>query len=273
MPELPEVETVCRGLRPKLVGRKIVSIRYHRPNLRFPFPKQLPKRAANLTITDVTRHSKYILIHLSDKSRILLHLGMSGRLSFHPAKSYTRDTHDHVVITLNRGPLLIFNDARRFGVLDDILPHRSHRLLDTLGLDPFDPTLTPAQLHDMASRLRCDLKAFLMNQKYIAGLGNIYVSEALFRARLLPTRIANRLTLAEAKKLLPAIRKTLDAAITAGGSSLRDYVQVDGELGYFQDKHLVYGREDQPCPRCKTPITRIIQAGRSSFMCEGCQKQ
>lgn len=272
MPELPEVETVCRGLLPKLKGRKIVSIRYHRPNLRFPLPKQLPKRAANLTITDVTRASKYILIHLSDKSRILLHLGMSGRLFFHAAKSYTRDTHDHVVITLDRGPLLVFNDARRFGVLDDIPPNQSHRLLDTLGLDPFDPALTPVRLHQMTSKLRCDLKAFLMNQKYIAGLGNIYVSEALFRAHILPTRIAHTLTLTEAKKLVPAIRKTLDAAITAGGSSLRDYVQVDGELGYFQDKHLVYGREDQPCPRCKTPIIRITQAGRSSFMCDECQQ-
>lgn len=272
MPELPEVETVCRGLRPVLVGRRIAQLKFYRPNLRFALPKKLPQLAKGLRIKEVTRQSKYILLELETGGSILLHLGMSGRLFFTDANEYTHQKHDHVVFTMDRGPLLVFNDARRFGVLDYIPPGKSHKLLDTIGMDPFSDELTPAWLHAKAARLKCDLKAFLMNQKIIAGLGNIYVSEALYRADIWPERIANTLTLAECKKLIPAIRAVLNAALKAGGSSLRDYVQTDGELGFFQDKFKVYDRENKPCPKCRAPILRLVQSGRSTYGCKTCQK-
>ena len=272
MPELPEVETVCRGLRPKLAGQRIAQVTFHRPNLRFPLPKKLPSIAKGQRIKAVKRLSKYILMNLENGGGILLHLGMSGRLYFHDAKTYQRQKHDHVVITLERGPLLVFNDARRFGVLDYIPPNKTHKLLTTIGMDPFDKKLTPQWLHGKAARLKCDLKAFLMNQKIIAGLGNIYVSEALFRAGLWPKRKANTLTIAECKKLIPAIRAVLDAAIKAGGSSLHDYVQADGELGSFQNRFKVYDRDGSPCPSCRQAIVRFVQAGRSSYGCKTCQK-
>jgi formamidopyrimidine-DNA glycosylase len=272
MPELPEVETVTRGLRPKLIGRKITSIELHRANLRFNFPKKLPELTKGRKVKDITRVSKYILIILDNDAQLLLHLGMSGRLSFYDKKSFKRDKHDHVVFSFNKGLMLAFNDARRFGVLDYIAPQSSHLLLKTVGMDPFDKTLTPQWLFEHCSRRTCDMKAFLMNQKIIAGLGNIYVSEALFRAGIWPERTAKKVTLAECKKLVPAIRAVLNEAIKAGGSSLRDYVQVDGELGYFQSKFKVYGREGKPCPVCRKQILRLTQAGRSSFACKHCQK-
>ncbi len=272
MPELPEVETVCRGLRPRLVGRRIKEIKFYRSNLRFALPKKLPQIARGQRIKKIERQSKYIIVTLENGGNILLHLGMSGRLFFSPATPYLHQKHDHVVISMDRGPLLVFNDARRFGVLDYIPPGQSHKLLKAVGLDPFSKELTPTWLHAKAARLKCDLKAFLMNQKIIAGLGNIYVSEALFRAGLWPQRPAHSLTLAECKKLIPAIRAVLKAAIEAGGSSLRDYVQADGELGFFQNKFKVYDRAGRPCPRCKAPIRRLIQAGRSTYACRTCQK-
>lgn len=271
MPELPEVETVCRGLRTKLLKRRIDSITYHRPNLRFVLPKKLPSLARGQRISNITRVSKYILIHLEKGDQILIHLGMSGRLFFQDSDTYKRDKHDHVVLAFDRGPLLIFNDTRRFGVLDYIAVGKSHKLLDNVGIDPFDEALTPAWLHTQCTRRVIDIKAFLMNQKIIAGLGNIYISEALFSAAIKPTRIAKTVTLAECKKLVPAIRKVLEASLKAGGSSLRDYVQTDGELGFFQNKFKVYGREDMTCPRCKTEIVKITQAGRSTYFCSSCQ--
>lgn len=272
MPELPEVETVARGLRPKLVGRKISAVELHRANLRFNFPKKLPELTKGRKITGITRLSKYILIEIDNGAQLLLHLGMSGRLSFYNRKSFKRDKHDHVVFSFDKGPMLAFNDARRFGILDYIAPKATHRLLTHVGMDPFDKALTPQWLFDHCAKRTCDMKAFLMNQKIIAGLGNIYVSEALFRAGIWPERMANKVTLAECKKLVPAIRAVLNAAIKAGGSSLRDYVQVDGELGYFQSKFKVYSRKDQPCPVCRRPILRLTQAGRSSYACKHCQK-
>lgn len=278
MPELPEVETVCRGLRMKIVKRKIASVVFNRPNLRFPLPKNLPEAAKGKTVQSIERLSKYALIALNDGAKILIHLGMSGRLFFHEEKDYTPAKHDHVVFTFEgkakEKPLrLVFNDARRFGVLDYLPPATdTHKLLGTIGVDPFDDALTPAWLMEKLTGRKTPMKNFLMDQKIIAGLGNIYVCEALFRAKISPKRAAGKVTLQEAKKLVTAIRAVLTEAITAGGSSLRDYVQTDGELGYFQSKFRVYGREGGPCTVCKNPITRITQSGRSTFYCAQCQK-
>jgi len=272
MPELPEVETVARGLRKKAVGHTIEKLVLHRSGLRFAFPIHMAMAVEGQKITKISRRSKYILIHLKDGGVILLHLGMSGRLFFHK-DDYTPVKHDHVQFYLDNGTCLIFNDARRFGVLDYLEPkQKQHKLLDNIGTDPFDDTLTPQWLLEKFRKRQTPLKNLLMDQKIIAGLGNIYVCEALFESKLWPARLGSSVTLPEMKKLVPAIHKVLKAAIEAGGSSLRDYVQVDGEMGFFQDKFKTYGREGKPCPRCKTPIERFVQQGRSTFACPNCQK-
>ena len=273
MPELPEVETVCRGLRMKILKKKIVRLEYRRPNLRFPMPKELPSIAAGKNIKAIERISKYIVIVLNDGGKILLHLGMSGRLFFHEEKDYAPAKHDHVILTFPNNVRLVFNDARRFGVLDYLPPKTdAHKLLDTVGLDPFDEKMDAGWLFGKLAKRKTPMKNFLMDQKIIAGLGNIYVCEALFRAKISPKRQAGKVKEAEVVLLVKAIRDVLNEAIKAGGSSLRDYVQTDGELGYFQKAFRVYGREDDPCRNCKTPITRITQSGRSTFYCKTCQK-
>jgi formamidopyrimidine-DNA glycosylase len=272
MPELPEVETVARGLRKHAVGHTIAKVILHRGSLRFPFPIHFTTAVTGQTITKITRASKYILMKLKDGGQILLHLGMSGRLFFHE-DSYTPAKHDHVQFYLDNGSCLIFNDARRFGVMDYLEPgQKTHKLLETLGIDPLSANLTPEFLGDAFQKRKITMKAALMDQRIIAGLGNIYVCEALFRSKIWPERLTNTLTKAEAKKLAPAIVTVLNAAIDAGGSSLRDYVQTDGEMGFFQDKHDVYGREGQPCKKCRTDILRFTQNGRSTFACPHCQK-
>jgi formamidopyrimidine-DNA glycosylase len=272
MPELPEVETVARGLRQKAVGHRIKKLVLHRGSLRFPFPAHLSTEITGQKITGIARKSKYILMQLKDGGQILLHLGMSGRLFFH-ADDYQPVKHDHVQIYLDNGTCLIFNDARRFGVLDYLMPkQKGHKLLDQMGVDPFDETLTPQWLLEKFRTRKTPLKNLLMDQKIIAGLGNIYVCEALFEAKLWPERLGSTVTLAEMKKLVLAIRKVLNAALDAGGSSLRDYIQTTGEMGYFQNEFKVYGREGKACLRDKTPIIRLVQQGRSSFACPHCQK-
>jgi formamidopyrimidine-DNA glycosylase len=272
MPELPEVETVARGLRKKALGHKIKKLVLHRGSLRFPFPPTMAMDVEGQKITSIDRLSKYILMNLKDGGKILLHLGMSGRLFFHD-DDYKPVKHDHVQFYLDNGTCLIFNDARRFGVLDYLPPKtKTHKLLDTIGIDPFDEQLTPQWLLEKFRTRKTPLKNLLMDQKIIAGLGNIYVSEALYEAKLWPERLGSTVTLAEMKKLVPAIRKVLAAAIEAGGSSLRDYIQTDGEMGYFQHNFKVYGREGKPCLRDKAPIIRLIQQGRSTFACPDCQK-
>jgi formamidopyrimidine-DNA glycosylase len=277
MPELPEVETVCRGLAKELIGHVIHGVALRRATLRFPMPPFIHDLVEGAKVKTITRHSKYALIHLDQGGVIIIHLGMTGRMVFMPYGAEPQK-HDHVIFfygtrTTQKPKQLFFNDARRFGVLDyttqDVL--MEHPLLRHLGIDPFDPDFTPVWLEARLQKRKGPIKQALMDQKLIAGLGNIYVCEALFAARVSPERPANQLTRSEIVALVKGIRKVLLAAIEAGGSSLRDYVQADGNLGYFQTKFKVYGHEGEACSRCKEMIARIVQSGRSSFYCPSCQ--
>lgn len=274
MPELPEVETTRRGLALKLKGRRIARIVAHRPDLRFPLPKDFVQRIRGRRVRTLERRAKYILIRLEGGLVWLIHLGMSGRMLLRPGWPNDIGPHDHVVFATDEGWSVTFNDARRFGMMDLVaeadLAH--HRLLKGLGPEPLDPAFTAAVLAAALKAKRAPMKAALLDQRVVAGLGNIYVSEALFRARIHPKRLAGTVAPPRLAKLVPAIKAVLKEAIAAGGSSLRDYVQSDGEIGYFQKRFRVYDREGQPCTVCRQPIKRIVQAGRATFFCPRCQK-
>jgi formamidopyrimidine-DNA glycosylase len=270
MPELPEVETVRRGLALKMTGRHIVKAELRRQDLRRPFPPMLARTLTGAKIGKLGRRGKYILIELDDNGTLLLHLGMSGRITAGPADA-PHAPHDHVVLTLDDGTVVRFNDARRFGLLDYMRrgEEAAHPLLATMGPEPLEPGFDGKYLAQKLARKMAPIKAALLDQKIVAGLGNIYVCEALYRAGISPRRLAATVTGARAEKLAKAIHETLTDAIEAGGSSLRDYVQADGELGYFQHRWAVYGREGEPCPgcMCKEGVHRIVQSGRSTFFC------
>lgn len=283
MPELPEVETVRRGLEPAMTGHVIAMAQVNRPDLRWPLPDRMADRLTGARVLRLRRRSKYILADLSTGETLLIHLGMSGRILIsgqmpgvfhhdHPAPQ----KHDHVVLTMDSGVRVTFNDARRFGAMD-LYPSGAddaHPLLSGLGPEPlgnaFDESYLVARLKGRAT----PIKAALLDQRLVAGLGNIYVCEVLFRARIDPRRSAGSLSPEQAAGLVPIIREVLAEAIAAGGSSLRDYRQADGELGYFQHAFRVYDREGQPCvvPGCTGTIARIVQSGRSTFYCPQCQR-
>ena len=284
MPELPEVETVRRGLAPHLEGRRIMGVRLNRAGLRLPFPDRLAERITGAIILPIQRRAKYLLAPLDCGETLVLHLGMSGRLLvLHDAGGaapgkfhYSVDRlvqHDHAEIALEGGSTLIFNDPRRFGFLLLVECAKLHELpaLAGLGVEPLGNDFSEAALADMLKGRKIPIKLALLDQRLIAGLGNIYVCEALFRAGIHPARAAGSLCVQEIAKLFSAIRAVLEAAIVAGGSTLRDFRHEDGALGYFQHSFAVYGREAAPCPVCARPIARITQGGRSSFFCEGCQ--
>lgn len=291
MPELPEVETVRRGLEAILADAKIVDAKLNRPNLRFPFPKDFIRHLIGQKITNLSRRAKYLLIHLSSQETIISHLGMSGswRIEGEPAdvqyyKKGKSPTHDHfeMVIKTPLGTIhrVIYNDPRRFGfmLLSKTASLYEHPALIKLGIEPTGNSLSGKYLRDAFANKKTSLKSALLDQSIVAGLGNIYVCEALWRSHLSPERIA--LTLSSntvsakqrANVLAENIRLVINDAINAGGSSLRDYVHTDGSLGYFQHCFSVYDRQDQPCPKCGQPIVRITQSGRSSFYCTSCQK-
>ena len=290
MPELPEVETVRRGLEPVLVGASITRVEQRRPDLRIPFPENFSARLTGRRVERLTRRAKYILVHLDDGTTLIIHLGMSGRISIIGTGmlgAFThnqggRDAHDHVVLRLSNGAEIVYNDPRRFGLMDLTTENdlAAHPLLAGLGVEPLGPDLTPELLARHAAGRRSDLKSFLLDQRIIAGLGNIYVSEALYRSRLNPARAASCLATPTGKPnartsvLIPHIRTVLNEAIEAGGSTLRDYAQTDGSLGYFQHRFQIYGREGEPClsPACRGKVRRTVQAGRSSFFCPVCQR-
>ncbi len=273
MPELPEVETVRRGLAPRLEGRRLQRVVQRRPDLRWPLPERFAERLTGRRVLTVGRRAKYLQIEIDSGEVLLVHLGMSGRMVLTPAPVVRPEPHDHVILETEDGQAVRFNDPRRFGMMD-LVPADGldrHRLLATLGPEPLGDAFTAEYLaHALAGR-RTPIKAALLDQRVVAGLGNIYVCEALFQARLSPRRLAASVQGARAARLVTAVRDVLARAIAAGGSSLRDYVQADGELGYFQHAWAVYGREGDPCPGCRCDgdpgIQRIVQSGRSTFYC------
>ena len=283
MPELPEVETVRRGLVPALEGRVIARAEVRRPDLRWPLPERMAERLAGQRVTALRRRSKYLLADLSSGETLIVHLGMSGRILIQGASAGTfhregtpADKHDHVEIVTDDGGRIVFNDARRFGAMD-LCPSdavEAHWLLSGIGPEPLGNAFHEDYLIGRFKGRRTPVKAALLDQKVVAGLGNIYVAEALWRAGISPRRHAGRIAAARVRTLVPAIREVLEEAIEAGGSSLRDYRQADGELGYFQHRFRVYDREGHPCPRegCGGTVRRIVQSGRSSFFCPACQR-
>ncbi len=279
MPELPEVETVMRGLQSRLEGRRIVSAVAHRPDLRWKLPIGLAQRLTGARVIGFRRRGKYILMRLDGGDSVLLHLGMSGRMVVTPVRPNQPTPHEHLVLETDDGWRVGFVDPRRFGSVDLVKTalEDKHRLLADIGPEPLEKGFTPASLSASLAGKRTPIKAALLDQKVVAGLGNIYVCEALFRARLSPLRSAYTVPGTRAARLVPAIQDTLREAIAAGGSSLRDYVQPDGELGYFQHAWKVYGREGEPCERCPGKpacqgVRRITQSGRSTFYCPRSQR-
>ncbi|WP_208440286.1 bifunctional DNA-formamidopyrimidine glycosylase/DNA-(apurinic or apyrimidinic site) lyase [Bartonella raoultii] len=289
MPELPEVETVRRGLEPVITDAKILSVTLHRRDLRFPFPEAFSERLVGRTIIELGRRAKYLLFHLSQNETILSHLGMSGSWRIEgdlEASSITGKfvKHDHFIMDIQAkdGKVyhLIYNDVRRFGfmLLVDTSRLYEHPLLKKLGIEPMSNAFSGCYLQNAFVNKKISLKGVLLDQSIIAGLGNIYVCEALWRSRLSPQRGAYTLASKtlhareRADSLAQNIRDVISEALLSGGSSLRDYRHVDGSLGYFQHAFSVYGREGKECLQCGTPIVRILQLGRSSFYCSQCQK-
>jgi formamidopyrimidine-DNA glycosylase len=288
MPELPEVETVRRGLAPVMEGKRFAKVEVRRGDLRWPLPKGFAQKLNGKTVQGLGRRAKYLLADLSSGDVLLMHLGMSG--SFRVDKDSAPGTyyherskstaHDHIVFHMSNGATVTFNDPRRFGSMKLVPRARleDEPLLRSLGPEPLGNEFDAAMLAKACAGKKTSLKAALSDQRVVAGLGNIYVCEALFRARLSPKRIAS--TIAErngkpnerAEKLVDAIKAVLKDAIEAGGSSLRDHRRADGSLGDFQHNFQVYDREGDPCPSCKGKIKRIVQGGRSTFYCPSCQK-
>jgi formamidopyrimidine-DNA glycosylase len=273
MPELPEVETVMRGLRQRLEGRIIVHAIAHRPDLRWPLPQDLAQRLTGARVTGFRRRGKYILMRLAGGSSVLLHLGMSGRMVLGPARPNQPTLHEHLVLETDDGWRLGFVDPRRFGSVDLIATRLedTHRLLAELGPEPLDADFSPARLSAALAGKRTPIKAALLDQKVVAGLGNIYVCEALFRAGIAPTRRSDRVG-KKAQPLHAAIVTVLKESIKNRGTSFSDYVDADGQSGGNQHALAVYGREKAACKRCGAAVRRIVQAGRSTFFCPRCQK-
>ena len=277
MPELPEVETVCRGLARSLVGRRFERVDQHRDALRIPLPERFAERLAGRRIAGVRRRAKYILVDLDGGEVLVVHLGMSGRITMHNdagGGARAPGRHDHIVFHTDDGLHITFNDVRRFGLMTLIQGDEldGHRLFAGLGPEPLDAGFDGPALARLLAGKRTPVKAAILDQRVVVGVGNIYASEALFRARISPRRSAYTVQGRRADRLAAELRAVLEEAIEAGGSSLRDYVQTSGELGYFQHNFRVYDREGEPCPVCETPIRRIVQSGRSTFHCPGCQR-
>jgi len=293
MPELPEVETVRRGLAPVLVGRRISGLDARRPDLRFPLPERFRERLVGQKVVRLDRRAKYLIAGLSGGEDLVMHLGMTGRFTVvhhgvaEQPGEYVHETgpdlaHDHVVLRLADGTKVIYNDPRRFGFMV-MMPHASrpeHPLFRKLGAEPLSEELTAAYLARRAFGKKVNLKAFLMDQHVVAGLGNIYVSEALFQAGLSPNRAASTLANArggpteKARKLVHAIKSVLESAIEAGGSTLRDYRNANGKKGAFQQRFAVYDRAGKTClkPNCGGTVRREVHSGRATFYCPRCQR-
>lgn len=282
MPELPEVETVRRGLAPSMTGVRVTQADVNRPDLRWPFPENMAERLTGATVTQLRRRSKYILADLDSNETLLIHLGMSGQMtvSADPQGQFVQEhpepkKHDHVVLHMENGARVTFNDPRRFGAMDllETATQADHKLLANIGPEPLGNAFNEAYLIDAFKGKNSPVKTALLDQSIVAGLGNIYVCEVLFRAGIAPTTKAAKLSKPRVASLVPIVRDVLSEAIEAGGSSLKDFRQAGGELGYFQHSFRTYGREGEPCTnKCGTPIERITQSGRSTFHCPKCQR-
>jgi len=278
MPELPEVETVRLGLMPRLAGRRIVRLTQRRRDLRLPLPARFAARIEGRTVTTIDRRAKYMLWRLEDGHTLVVHLGMSGRLLLlnGAASSKPFDDHDHVVFDMDDGWQIRFNDARRFGLMlllrDDALA--THKLFKPLGPEPLDDAFDGPALAARLKGKRTPIKSALLDQHVLVGVGNIYACEALHIAGISPRRSAHSVMGERADRLMVAIKDVLRRSIIDGGSSLRDHIQPDGELGYFQTRFVVYDREGQSCHRCANgkTVRRIVQSGRSTFFCSACQR-
>ena len=278
MPELPEVETVRMGLLPMLEGHKFVKVEVRRGDLRVPFPKDFAKRLTGRRVRRLWRRAKYLLAELDGGETLVIHLGMSGRMSVYAEGRAPTGLgkHDHVVMETDAPARIVFTDHRRFGLMTliDTATIDGDKLFKGLGVEPLSDEFDAAYLARVLKSKKTPVKSALLDQHVIAGLGNIYVCEALFRAKISPRRLAAKVQKVSMAPLTLAIKTVLEQAIKAGGSTLRDYKKVDGELGYFQHHFAVYDRTGEPCPKkgCGGTIKRIVQAGRSTFYCPTCQK-
>jgi formamidopyrimidine-DNA glycosylase len=290
MPELPEVETVRAGLRPVLEGRRFTHVETRRGDLRVPFPKDFAKRLIGRRVKKLWRRAKYLLADLDNGETLVVHLGMSGRMSVYAEGrarklgNYVYDSapadaghgkHDHVVMETDAPARIVFTDHRRFGLMLLIATDKldAHPLFHGLGIEPLSDEFDAAYLKQALAGKKTPVKSALLDQRVIAGLGNIYVCEALYRAKISPKRLAKNVAAKSLPPLVRAIQTVLREAVAAGGSSLRDHKRVDGELGNFQHRFAVYDREGKPCPgKCGGTIKRIVQSGRSTFYCPKCQK-
>jgi len=281
MPELPEVETVRQGLAPVMEGAVFESVLLNRRNLRFPFPRNFKKRLEGNKIISLGRRGKYMTARLSTGEVLIMHLGMTGRFTVHGqnAGRFYHDSggaekHDHVVFTFKSGAVVVYNDARRFGFMDlvsgDKLDQSKH--FASMGPEPLGQAFTLEAFNTQLKPRSTPIKTALLDQKVVAGIGNIYACEALFRSGISPRRKASSVAGVRAARLHPEIIKVLEEAIVAGGSTLRDFAASDGALGYFQHRFQVYDREGEACQRCQASIKRLEQAGRSTFFCSACQR-
>lgn len=274
MPELPEVETTRRGIEPHLVSRTIVSVDIRNHNFRWPIPSDLEATLPGLQVRAVNRRAKYLLVDCG-AGNLIIHLGMSGSLRFLPGNTAQEppQKHDHVELRFDCGGILRLRDPRRFGaVLWDAGPIEQNQLFVHLGPEPLTDAFSAQGLYERSRGLRAPIKAFVMDQRMVVGVGNIYANEALFHAGIRPQTAAGRIALGRYTKLVSATKEVLRLAINAGGSSLRDFVQTDGKPGYFQQQYWVYGRTGQACRACDATIRQIKQANRSTFYCPRCQR-
>jgi formamidopyrimidine-DNA glycosylase len=270
MPELPEVEVTRLGIIPDLVGRQASGAVLRTPSLRYPLPTRLAQRLRGRTLNGIERRGKYLLLDFGN-GHLLVHLGMSGSLRVVPAATPPQK-HDHVDLVFGATALRL-RDPRRFGAIVWLTGDpREHSLIASLGVEPLDDEFTPACLHDLLAGRKTAIKQALMDSHIVVGVGNIYASESLFRAGIDPRAVAGRVSVPRLQRLVPAIRSTLQAAIAAGGSSLRDFVQSDGSSGYFQQLYDVYGRTGEPCHVCGTAVRTLRQGGRATYFCPRCQR-
>ena len=281
MPELPEVETVRRGLAPVMEGQRIERVVQNRTNLRFPFPERFAERLTGAQIMHLGRKAKFLMLALSTDEVLVMHLGMTGRFTvagdklgaFHH-EAGTDQRHDHVVFHLETGARVTYNDPRRFGFMElwPAAQFQAYPRLMAMGPEPLSNGFSEAYLNDALKSRKTPIKSALLDQSVIAGLGNIYVCEALWRAGVSPRRSAATIPGQRAARLVPAINDVIAEAIAAGGSSISDFASASGELGYFQHSFAVYDREGDACRNCGKPVQRIVQSGRSSFFCSACQR-